>query len=153
MRVAPSTSASHRTPDISVPRTNRREWDGPAALPPPTALRVRRGACQEKERRHYRVPALRSLQGRVQYAHRAAANRAMAAAVGSGTAFVKGRDFGLGSVWCRSRCRQVIGRSLGASASAAIATCARCSCRAPELFCSERQTGQSIVLDRGSWLR
>ena len=39
----------------------------------------------------------------------------------------------LGSVWCRSRCRQVIGRSLGASASAAIATCARCSCRAPEL--------------------
>ena len=56
----------------------------------------------------------------------------------------------LGSVWCRSRCRQVIGRSLGASASAAIATCARCSCRAPALFCSDRQTGQSIALDRGS---
>jgi hypothetical protein len=30
----------------------RREWDGPAALPPPTAFRARWGAYQEKERRH-----------------------------------------------------------------------------------------------------
>ena len=36
-----------------------------------------------------------------------------------------------GSAWCRSRCRPVIGRSLGASASAAIVIYARCSCRAP----------------------
>ena len=53
-------------------------------------------------------------------------------------------------IGCRSRCQQAIGRSLGASASAAIATCARCSCRALELFCSDRQTGQSTALDRGS---
>ena len=36
-----------------------------------------------------------------------------------------------GSGWCLNRCRPAIGRSLDALASVAIATCARCSCRAP----------------------
>ena len=78
---------------------------------------------------------------------------AMVAAIANGAALPKDVTLPLGSAWCRSRCRQVIGRSWGASASAAIATCARCSCRAPELFCSDRQTWQSIALDRGSRLR
>jgi hypothetical protein len=29
--------------DVILPRRERREWDGPAALPPPMALRVRGG--------------------------------------------------------------------------------------------------------------
>jgi len=56
----------------------------------------------------------------------------------------------LGLGWCQSRCRRVTERSLVASASGAIATCACCSCRAPALFCSDQRTGQSIALDRGS---
>jgi len=54
-----------------------------------------------------------------------------------------------GSAWCRSRCPQAIGRSLAASASVAIAICARCSCKAPASFCSGQQIGQSIALGRG----
>jgi transposase len=45
---------------------------------------------------------------------------AMVAAIANGAAFTKGRD---SSDWCRSRCRPAIARSLGASVSAAIATC------------------------------
>jgi hypothetical protein len=39
----PATSAVHPAPDISLHCANYREWDGPAALPPPMALRVRGG--------------------------------------------------------------------------------------------------------------
>ena len=78
---------------------------------------------------------------------------AMVAAVGSGTAFAKGRDFaawlGLVPKQMSTGDRTILGRS----ASAAIATRPRRSCRAPELFCSDRQTRQSIALDRGSRLR
>ena len=75
---------------------------------------------------------------------------AMVAAVGSGAAFAKGRDF---AAWLGLVPKQMSTGDrtiLGASASEAIATCARCSCRALELFCSDRQTGQSTALDRGS---
>ena len=74
---------------------------------------------------------------------------AMVAAIGNGAAFAKGRDF---AAWLGLVPKQMStgdGRSLGVSASAAIAICARYSCRAPALFCSDRQTGQSTV---GPWL-
>src|SRR5215831_14169846 len=45
-----------------------------------------------------------------------------------------------GSAWCRGRCPQAIGRSLAASASVAIAICARYSCKAPESFCCGAKT-------------
>ena len=77
---------------------------------------------------------------------------AMVAAIGNGAAFTKGRDF---AAWLGLVPKQMstgdrtIGRSLGATASAAIAIYARCSCRELALFCSGQQTGQSTVLGRG----
>jgi transposase len=47
---------------------------------------------------------------------------AMVAAVANGAALPKDATLPPGLAWCRSRCRPVIGRSLGASASAAIVT-------------------------------
>ena len=54
---------------------------------------------------------------------------AMVAAIGSGDAFSKGRDFAawLGSF--RGRCRPATARSWARYPSAAIATCGFCSCR------------------------
>ena len=46
-----STAGSPLRTEATAGRQKRREWDGPAALPPPTALRVRWG-YQEKESRY-----------------------------------------------------------------------------------------------------
>ena len=75
---------------------------------------------------------------------------AMVAAIGNGAAFAKGRDFaawlGLVPKQMSTGDRTILGRIT----SAAIAICARSSCRVPALFCSGRQTGQSTALARGS---
>src|SRR5262245_35835624 len=71
---------------------------------------------------------------------------AMVAAIANGAAEA---TLPPGSAWCRGRWPQAIGRSLAASASVAIAICARYSCKAPESFCSGQQIGQSIALGRG----
>jgi hypothetical protein len=42
---------------------------------------------------------------------------------------------------------------IGLDDKGAIAICARSSCRAPALFCSDQQTGRSIALGCGSRLR
>ena len=64
---------------------------------------------------------------------------AMVAAIGNGAAFSKGRDFaawlGLVPKQMSTGDRTILGRI---------------SKRAPALFCSDRQTGQSTALDRGS---
>ena len=49
---APATSATPPIATNLMQHRERREWDGPAALLPPTVLRVRAGAFQEKEDRH-----------------------------------------------------------------------------------------------------
>src|SRR5260370_21315278 len=59
----------------------------------------------------------------------------------------------LGLVWCRSKCRRVIVRSLAASPNAEIAICACCSYKVPAPFCFDRRGGPSIALDRGLRLR
>jgi transposase len=56
---------------------------------------------------------------------------AMVAAIVNGAAFAKGRDFAAWLGLVPKRIRPVIGRYLGTSASAVIAICAHCSCRAP----------------------
>src|SRR5262249_43208892 len=59
----------------------------------------------------------------------------------------------LGLVWCRSKCRRVIVRSLAASPNAEIGICACCSYKVPAPFCFDRRGGPSIALDRGLRLR
>jgi transposase len=75
---------------------------------------------------------------------------AMVAAIGNGTAFAKGRDF---AAWLGLVPKQMSTGDRTSSAalqSAETAICARSSCKAPALFCSDRQTGQSTASDRGS---
>src|SRR5262249_26001557 len=45
----------------------------------------------------------------------------------------------LGLVWCRSKCRRVIVRSLAASPNAEIGICACCSYKVPAPFCFDRR--------------
>lgn len=75
---------------------------------------------------------------------------AMVAAIGNGTAFAKGRDFAAWLGLVPKQMSTVIARFSAASQSAETAICARSSCKAPALFCSDRQTGQSTASDRGS---
>ena len=63
---------------------------------------------------------------------------AMVAAIGNGAAFAKGRDFAARLGLVPKQMSTGDRTSLGASASAAIAIYARCSCRAPALFCSDQ---------------
>ena len=78
---------------------------------------------------------------------------AMVAAVGSGAAFAKGRDFaawlGLVPKQMSTGDRTILGR-ISKRGNRYLRTLFM---QAPELFCSDRQTGQSIALDRGSRLR
>lgn len=77
----------------------------------------------------------------------------LAASARQGDVTRRGATLQRGSAWCRSRCPRVIVPSWAASLSMAIAICARSSCGAPALFCSDQQTGRSIVLGCGSRLR
>src|SRR6201981_3423925 len=54
-------SALARFADSSRTSHEVREWDGPAALPPPTVLRVRWGACQERSTTMPRTTALHAV--------------------------------------------------------------------------------------------
>ena len=76
---------------------------------------------------------------------------AMVAAIGSGGAFARGRDFrpGLGS--SPSRCRPETAPSSGVSPSEVTATCALCSCRQPGSFCCGRRAGPSTASEPGSF--
>src|SRR5262249_16439622 len=55
----------------------------------------------------------------------------------------------LGLVWCRSKCRRVIVRSLAASPNAEIGICACCSYKVPAPFCFDRRWGANIAFARG----
>ena len=75
---------------------------------------------------------------------------AMVAAIGSGAAFARGRDF---SAWIGLVPKQMSTGDrtiLGASPSAATATCARCSCKQPGSFCCSRRAGPSTASGSGS---
>jgi transposase len=68
---------------------------------------------------------------------------AMVAAIGSGAAFARGRDF---SAWIGLFPKQMsTGDRSGASPSAATVTCAHSSCKQPGSFCCGRRAGQSTA--------
>ena len=75
---------------------------------------------------------------------------AMVAAIGSGAAFARGRDF---SAWIGLVPRQMSTGDrtiLGRISSAATVTCARSSCRQPGSFCCGRRAGRSTASGSGS---
>ena len=77
---------------------------------------------------------------------------AMVAAIGSGAAFARGRDY---SAWLGLVPKQMSTGDrtiLGPSPSAATGTCARSSCKQPGLFCCGRRTGRSMASEPGSFV-
>ena len=78
---------------------------------------------------------------------------AMVAAIGDGAAFIKGRDFALGQVWCRNKFPPATGQSSAASAGVAIDIFAPCSFKGPVPFFSGPKAGRNMASLAGLRMR